>query len=119
MHIPDFMAEAGLNMAILSVRSFDTSEQLNDSEGASDRNLISGVLSDLKTLINKDIVETFYNYDGSKEVGTNSKGENTIRKFTNQFTGKTRTIEIEHNGQVFKVEAVVIYTQEDCEENCD
>ncbi|WP_299368287.1 RHS repeat-associated core domain-containing protein, partial [Winogradskyella sp.] len=109
--IPDFFAEAGLKSAIESFNSERESNESAEDEGVAD--LVNYLLNSGLQLIESDIMDVFYSYDGSETTGTDENGNKTKRKFTHTYTGRADNLEFTKEGIKFKGTFIVRYTEEE------
>ncbi len=118
MKVPDFLAKFGIGKAIDDINPKNIEEALSLSESEVEQNqLITGILGDLKTLIDQDILEAYVDFTSSTEVTTDENGNKKERKFSNTYKGKVSNITVDKNGIYFQGSLLISFTQEKNNEN--
>ena len=114
--LPKIGVLTGLDIAEEKVRPKTLEEALQKSQEEVDMiNLTAGILNDLKILVDKDLVEGFFSYDGSVVIGKDENGKPIRRKFTNVYSGRVSDFHFGKEGLYFKGSLLFSFTQEENE----
>ena len=106
--IPKRLVKWGLNKAINSFTPKDIDEAISLSDEDSKFNeAMSFLLNSIKQMSDQDIFTGLYDYDGSEETATNSKGEEYERKFTSVYKAKFKGITFAEDGIRFQGKLVL------------
>lgn len=118
--IPDFLAEYGIGQVkeALAPENFEEAMNLSD-EDKQFNNMMTFILNSVSGLIDSDILEASYGYDGSSGVAKKEDGTGYERKFTNVYSGKIDNFSFSEDGISFKGKLLIQYTDQKCTSNCD
>lgn len=118
--LPKWAVKKGLKIATdaFTPNSVEESFELSKEELQFNKSMRQ-LFANIKDLVDSDLVQGLYDYDGSKAEGVNSEGQTYKRKFTNIFRGKFEDFEFNNGGIYFNGRLVVSFTMQKCIENCE